>query len=660
LSQWCFQKGVACIKAASTNNSMSSQKRQNVSSSAGRGRPLHPTATVHAHSAGVGGAAAPPHIPLAAPAPRPQVAHQIIQQIQQFLVQLAWQEVSAGVTTTIADQKTKLLEAFQRYVVLFLNNSIPATNASFPSCPDALRNADRTAAVQMLNQSTGSGKASLTKESLYRKAKKGVQKLLKYMGDWVRVCKDPNTRDGQFIPAQPPSGQDRDWVWNKIKSTEHRCIQCLKIWKSRSENRHLVENTDAAVQEALIHLNFARRGMSLDEEMAFRGMHENGDLDEEQVGLYSQIMQEVASGQVLVDSDDDEAAPATSNANVSRVSTSAPRGYFEQPYCEMSGIYHPFELAFKAFSQYAGNGHEEIAGFYTSEWADLRRTQASSGGHGRTHQRDQHHADQTSSRAQANSSQSQDNSGLHQQPSQVTAVSSQSMNQLHDIAAQMEHANSRGRHTCMMSTFEKAIELSGKLNKPVEKLQTSYLEYLMAEIDRQLPASAAAGTAPTSLLPSLPTAIATTPRMVPLAPLTPSTPQTAEPPPQRRRLYSSDTSGALEQIKEVGEIIENRGKGNCLFHCLAHVEDEYLTALGRRPRDNSTHENMRAQVVATLRDEADVIRVAVVRDVRPGELHSIYAAGDMVQQKVSVEVYCDWMAQDGSCGRSVTPTGTSE
>jgi hypothetical protein len=234
------------------------------------------------------------------------------------------------------------------------------------------------------------------------------------------------------------------------------------------------------------------------------------------------------------------------------------------------------------------------------------------------------------------------------------------MNQLHDIAAQMEHANSRGRHTCMMSTFEKAIELSGKLNKPVEKLQTSYLEYLMAEIDRQLPASAAAGTAPTSLLPSLPTAIATTPRMVPLAPLTPSTPQTAEPPPQRRRLYSSDTSGALEQIKEVGEIIENRGKGNCLFHCLAHVEDEYLTALGRRPRNNSTHENMRAQVVATLRDEADVIRVAVVRDVRLGELHSIYAAGDMVQQKVSVEEYCDWMAQDGSCGRSVTPTGTSE
>jgi hypothetical protein len=168
LSQCCFQKGVPCIKAASTNNSMSSQNSQNPSSSSqslagGRGRGGRPLQSLvrnlPAHSTGAA--------PLVVPASRPQVPHQIIQQCQEFLIQLAWQEVRSGVTTTVADQKNKLLESFQRFIALFLGNAIPATNASYPMCPEVLRSADRTAAVEKLNQSTGTGKASLTKESLF-------------------------------------------------------------------------------------------------------------------------------------------------------------------------------------------------------------------------------------------------------------------------------------------------------------------------------------------------------------------------------------------------------------------------------------------------------------------------------------------------------------
>ena len=637
---------------------MSSQNRPNSASSAssqssgapvrgGRGRGLHPTASVHAHSA------AP--APLNVPAPRPQIAHQIIQQCQEFLVQLAWQEVRSGATTTVAEQKNKLLESFQRFIVLFLNNGIPAANASYALCPEVLRTADRTAAVERLNQSTGTGRASLTKDSLYRKAKKGVQKLLKYMADWVRICKDPSTRVGQFTPAVPPSGHDRDWVWNKIKSTEHRSNQCLKIWKMRSENRHLAENTDAAVREALTHLIFARRGMSLDEEMAFRGRHENSELNEEHQALYSQIQEEVDSGQVLVDSDDED-PPVV---NTSRVSTSAPRGYFEQPYCEMSGIYHSFELAFKAFTQYAGSGHADIDAFYTSEWVDLQRTQASSGANGRNHQRNQNRADQmSSSQSQANSSQLQANSGIHQQPSQAAAVSSQSMHQLHDISAQMEQANLRGRHTCMMATFEKAIEVAGKLNEPVEnvqQLQRSYLDYLKAEIDRQRLLFAAAVTV-SSPPPSVTTAIErTTPTLIPLS----SSPARTELPraTQRRRIHTTGTiAEATRLIQEQGEIIDNEGDGNCLFYCLAHIEYEYLShsAIGRRPREKSTHEDMRARVVHTLRLDSEVVQIARVQDVQRGQLHSIYADTDMEQQKGSIDDYCNWMAQDATSGRSVT------
>lgn len=610
---------------------------------AGRGRGnLHPTtASGPGHNSAANGPAS-----LIVPPPRPQIAHQIVQQCQEYLVQLAWQEVRSGATTTVADQKNKLLESFQRFIVLFLNNSIPAANASYAVCPEVLRTADRTAAIEKLNQSTATGRASLTKDSLYRKAKKGVQKLLKYMADWVRICKDPNTRVGQFVPAEPPSGHDRDWVWNKMKSTEHRSNQCLKIWKSRSENRHLAENTDAAIREALTHLVFARRGMSLDEEMAFRGRYESDDLNAEQQAIYSQIQEEVESGQVLVDSDDDEAPVVAA-----RPSTSAPRGYFEQPYCEVSGIYHQFELAFKAFTQYAGSGHADIDAFYTSEWADLQRTQANSGATGRTHQRTQNRQDQMSS------SQPLAAGSQLQQPSQAAAVSSQSIHQLHGISAQMEQANLRGRHTCMMATFEKAIEVAGKLNEPVQnvqQLQRSYLDYLKAEIDRQRLSFAAADNV-SSLFPSAnaaTTAIAMPPTTFPLSPSS-RTPERRAP--QRRRFHNNATIGeALRQIEEKGELIENEGGGNCLFYCLAHIEYEYLTAIGRRPRDKSAHEDMRARVVHTLRFDACIVQIARVQDVLSGELHSIYADKDMEEQKGTTDDYCNWMGQDMTSGRSVT------
>ncbi len=107
-------------------------------------------------------------------------------------------------------------------------------------------------------------------------------------------------------------------------------------------------------------------------------------------------------------------------------------------------------------------------------------------------------------------------------------------------------------------------------------------------------------------------------------------------------------------IQEEGEIIDNQGDGNCLFYCLAHIEYEYLSAIGRRPRDKSTHEDMRARVVHTLRLDAEVVQIARVQDVHPGQLHSIYADKDMEQQKGTIDDYCNRMEQDTTSGRSVT------
>lgn len=581
---------------------------------------------------------------LQVPPPRPIIAFQIVQQCQEFLIQLAWQEVRGMATMTIAEQKDKMLECYTRFVPLFLNSQIPAANSCYPTCPEALRNGDRTAAVALLHQSTQTGRSSLSKDALYRKAKKGTQKLLKYMGDWTRICKDPNTIAGQFVPSVPPSGHDRDWVWTKIKSTEHRSSECLKIWKRRQANRHLAENTDEAVREALTHMIFATRGFSLEEEMQLRSGHEEQNLNEADALEYGQIMEEVEAGLesgVIVDNSDDENSAPTSRTATQ--TTAAPRGYFETPYCEVQGCYHLFELAAKAFTQYAGNGHENISIFYTSEWADHQRTQASLGGTGRTQQRRVQHAERVNSASESRSSSvvSRSEGAANELPSQTSAASltSSSNHHIDQLTQQMQRQNAISQHSRILSSMEKAISLAQAMKKPsseVKRLQQRCLDYLEADINRELPALPVSHRA-----------------HQPVAATEPSLPRATR---RRRELNESQTS-ALEQIQALGNIVENPGDGDCLFYCLAAIENDFLEVrASNRPRNAyaaATHQDMRAEVVETLRADSALVRVATVRDILGGNQHAIFAEGDMEQQKGSVQGYCDWMQQDGICGRYV-------
>jgi hypothetical protein len=542
----------------STSTSSSSSNRRG----GGRGVGLAPPSR---QSTQVRPAAATPSSPapvaaLQSPSPRPIIAFQIVQQCQEFLVQLAWQEVRQAATMTIASQKTALLTSYSRFVNLFLQNAIPAANSSYPNCPEALRISDRTSAVALLHQSTQTGRSSLSKDALYRKAKKGVQKLLKYMGDWTRICKDPNTRPGDFVPSVPPSGTDRDFVWTKIKSTEHRSNECLKIWKRRSANQHLPENTPDAIREALVHLNFARRGYSLDEEMHFRGQVEIQSLNEEEEAVWRQISEEVDAGEVsgvLADSDDEN--PNTSRS-ITQTST-APRGYFETPYCEIQGNYHLLELAAKAFTQYAGHGHDDISMFYTSEWADYQRTQSSLGATGRTQQRrvqqlEREQALETNHHISVSGSGS---GGASVFPSQTSAasLSSSSMHHFEQLTQQMQMQNSIAQHSRILNNMEKAISLAKAMNKPsadVSRLQQRCLDFLVDDINRELPAnqpSVQRATAIQSSYESLP-------------------------PIRRRRMLNESQTLAIQQIEVIGSVEDNPGEGNCLFYCLAAIEQEFL------------------------------------------------------------------------------------
>ena len=614
---------------------MCQQVRMSGSSGSNRGRGVglpRPSTSNGARPAAAAPSSSATVAPLQTTPPRPIIAFQIVQQCQEFLIQLAWQEVRGMATMTTADQKTKLLECYTRFVNLFLQNAIPATNNCYPVCPEALRAGERTASAALLHQSTQTGRANVSKDALHRKAKNGVKKLLKYMGDWARICKDPNTRPGEFTPSAPPSGHDRDWVWTKIKSTEHRSSECLKIWKKRSANRHLAENNDDAVREALTHLNFARRGHSLDEEMNLRGQHEQDNLNEEDAAEYHQIMEEVDAGQVsgVMAESDDETSSTTSR--VATQATAAPRGYFETPYCEVQGSYHPFELAAKAFTQYAGNGNEDISAFYTSEWADHQRTQASLGATGRTQQRRMQQAERDQARG--------DNSTLpvvpsgSSQSSAAPPLSSTSNHHFDQLTQQMQQQNVIAQHGRILTNLEKAISLAQAMKKPssmVSRLQQRCLDFLVADIDRELPAL---------------TLTATNNAAVALD---------SSPPVRRRRTQGETQTAAIQQIEDLGTLVENPGNGDCLFYCLAAINNSFLEMRAPLARDAANHIDMRAEVVTTLRADSAIVRVALsAPDVGTGQQHAIFAEGDMIQQKGSVEDYCDWMQEEGTSGRSVT------
>jgi hypothetical protein len=576
------------------------------------------SASTTANAASASNASTAPAVAMAPLLPRPQVPWQIIQQIQEFLLQLAWQEVRTGVTMTVANQKNEILTSFTRFADLFLDNAIPAGNDCFPTCPESIRTCDRTATKALLNQSTSTGIASISKESMHRKAKFGVRKLLKYMGDWVRVCKDPSTRAGEFTPSAPPSGTNRDHVWRKIKSTEHRSQQCLKNYNLRVQNLHLAENDPEAIRESLTHLNFARRGYTLEEEMQIRGRHEEGTLEEDEADVYDQIMHEVESGNTghlaVADSDDEEVAPRPAAA----VSAVAPRGYHESPYDEIAGNYHPFELCFKAFTQYAGHGHADISSFYISEWADQQRTQAASGHVGRQHQRRQHAADleqRTKSAHQASS----------QASVSTTSTSATSVSQINELTMQMQLSNAYTRGDQVISNLEKAIKVATVLKKPfsmIQRMQEQLLNIFIQDVSRGNVAA------------------------LPSQQLNESAPVI-----QRRRHFDARQQQAVYQIEEFGSILDNDGQGNCLYHVFEAIEDEYMEQIRRRPRQKLTFEDLRAEIVSTLRTHSATIRIASAQDVVGEGYHNIFVEPDMDTQHGSVSAYCDWQSQDGIAGR---------
>jgi hypothetical protein len=551
----------------------------------------------------------PQTVALAVPARRPRPYWPVVQQCQEFIVQLAWREVREAGTMTVARQKDAILAAYSRWVPMFLEGSVPAESSSYPTVPQSLSECDRNEAISVLHYSTGTGGANLSKDALYRKAKEGVKKLLKYMGNWVSVCKDGHTNAGEFTPSAPPSGKDRDWVWLQIKKTEHRIAQCLKIYKLRIENRQLPENSAEVIKESLTHLIFARRGRSLEDEMELRGMSQSDDFSsrshrfprEDESHLRSEmqgIVEEVDAGYISSEDDEDGAPPRTTSlssaSGSSRPTANVPRTYFEVPYADHT--HHVHEFTFKAFTQYAGHGHAAIAQFYTAEWADQRRTQANSGGTGRTYQR----ARQQQLQQRESQSHTPSPNATNHSDSQSAAadVQSHSTNQLAEIGRHMQISNSVAQVQVQIGNLEKAVALANKLGKPptavVQLEECLFGEYLRS----------AGATVPAHVVQLLTATSATV--AVAHATAAAANASNGSPPRSRPRHEQNEEpwQKAQRDIVSKFSITDNDGEGNCLFIVLKELWDQYRVFVHRRrSQTEKTHQQARALVVSVLRQK---------------------------------------------------------
>jgi hypothetical protein len=142
-------------------------------------------------------------------------------------------------------------------------------------------------------QSTSKASSVFSEDALFNKAKKDVTSILKFMAEWCRECPSPSGRQpGQFVPAIPGSGHDRDFIFDKIMQTWWRAAQCLRIYNLRTKNCHLPENTPEAIRAALMSYNFAKRGITLSEQRNFLAQEVPSDPEH----VYYQVHVETESG----------------------------------------------------------------------------------------------------------------------------------------------------------------------------------------------------------------------------------------------------------------------------------------------------------------------------------------------------------------------------
>jgi hypothetical protein len=287
------------------------------------------------------------------------ITHHSIKQYQAFLRQFAWIAVRQQELMRVAAQKKTLMTEYKGFIKLYMTSQMVYSNDCFPPVPAALTQTDPANAFNILMQSTARKESVLSEDALHKKAKRDVTTILKFMGDWCRECPNEGRQPNQLVPAGPPSGIFRDEVYTNIMQKWWRTAQCLRVYKLRLSNSSLPENSADAIRSSLMSYNFAKRGVTLQQEQFYRTQ----SVPEDPTNVHYQVEAETNAGYIQEEnsSDDDEpsgtgAASQSQSTHVGHIRQRAPSsGLLTQPsYHELQfpdPYKHELEFCFKCVQQ---------------------------------------------------------------------------------------------------------------------------------------------------------------------------------------------------------------------------------------------------------------------------------------------------------------------
>ena len=596
------------------------------------------------------------------------ISHQQIKQLQAFLRQFAWIAVREMATMRVADQKKNLMIHYKGFINMFLNGTMPYTNNCFPPVPPSLASCERVTAFNILMQSTSRSTSVFTEDALFGKVKGNVRRILKFITEWCRACPSQTARNpGVFVPAEPPSGHDRDWVFDQIMRAEWRVKQCLRVYKLRVSKSALAENTPAAIRGALLSLNFARRSITLEEERNFLSQAVPDDPEH----VYYQVVANTNAGFIADPSSSDDENPADTQGSSrprssSSIVTTQP-AYHEIPF--PSPHYDELEFAFKYFTQYAGHGHADISHFYSEEW--LSRSSHASGAFGRRHQRA---LPAPSPSGAATVQTSVASSPPESSPSQAISSDTSEIDirelteQLRRSVQQQEVTNrfNSGQFHLQVrreriDSLREALTVAKRLKKSqaeITKIDDMLYSLLLSEISENLPcASVDAQTRVVQLQPAALSARFNGQESQPIVSQTVSDQNIARPfqsashqshshasPPLRRtctrvsplRTSQRDITVHLADFDE----LDVEKDGNCGFHVMVEIMQRHFP---QHQEHNPNFIELRELICDLMSREANQIFIAKT------DSFNIYIEDELITESGTVVQYCDRMKRDSVC-----------
>jgi hypothetical protein len=579
-------------------------------------------------------------------------------------------------TMRVADQKKNLMIHYKGFINLFLNGTMPYTNDCFPPVPPSLASCDRVTAFNILMQSTSRSTSVFTEDALFGKVKGNVKRILKFITEWCRACPSETARNpGVFVPAEPPSGHDRDWVFDKILRAEWRVKQCLRVYKLRVSKSALAENTPAAIRGALLSLNFARRSITLEEERNYLLQ----DVPDDPEHVYHQVVANTNAGFIADSSSDDENPADTQGSSRPRSSSSivtTQPAYHEIPF--PSPHYDELEFAFKYFTQYAGHGHADISHFYSEEW--LSRSSHASGAFGRRHQRALAAPSPSGAATQTSVASSPPESSPSQAISDTSEIDIRELTQQLRLSVQQQEVTNRfnsGQFQLQVrreriDSLREALIVAKRLKKSqaeITKIDDMLYSLLLSEISENLPcASVDAQTRVVQLQPATLSARFNDQESQPIVSRTVSDQNTARPfqsashqsrshtsPPLRRTCTrGSPPVITLQSQRDITAHVANFDEldvekdGNCGFHVMVQIMQRHFP----QPQEpNPDYIELRELICNLMSREANQIFIAKCDTLPPDPPGSfnIYIEDELIAEQGTVAQYCDRMKRDSVC-----------